>query len=313
MRTVLDLLFGVAGQSVFLDAPEGRPSSVTSGTVFLADTGDTIAELALAPAIEANPNTITDAAAGASQANPKRVPLTATTGAAIGRVYLLTNADLQKEWIDVEEVIAADAVIARHPLHDEYPVGSTFQSTRITAAIDDTWAADLANLLEPGDLGGNPMYRVRWVYVVAGVTYVADTYFNLTRYGARHGVTPRNVDDFFPGWIDGLPIDHKVDQGRRIIDEAYREVKLDLHAVAIDDTQIAEAEVLDSLVRYKTIELTEYQKFLASVSPDESRHLAAERKYTQRRDEFVRLVMNVNLRDATGAAAPAQAIGLVRR
>lgn len=311
MRTVQDVLFGVAGQSVVFDAPEGRPSSVTSGTVHLWDAADTTVELTLAPTIETDPNTTTDAVAGAAQADPKRVPLTATTGAAIGRVYLLTGADLRKEWIDVEEVIAADAVYARHPLHNDYASGATLQSTRITAAIDNTWAADLSNLLD--DLEGNPGYRVRWVYVVAGVTYVADSYFNLTRYGARHGVLPRNVDDMVPGWIDSLPIDHRIDQGSRLIAEAYREVKIDLHAIKLEDTGIAEAEVLDSLVRYKAVELTEYARYLSSPNRDDARYRAAKETYDTRRGEFVQLVNNVPIRDATGAAAPAVAISLTRR
>jgi hypothetical protein len=308
MRTAVDLLFGVAGQVLTFDAPEGRPSSVTSAAVYLADVGDTTTELALAPTIEANPNTTTDAAAGASQSNPKRVPLVATTGTAIGRLFLLTNADLQKEWVDVQEVIAADAVIARHPLHDEYPAGSTFQSTRISAAVDDAWAADVANLYD--DTEGNPMYRVRWVYVVAGVTYIADTYFNLVRYGARHGVTPKHVDDLAPGWIDALPIDHKVDAGRRLIDEAYREVKLDLKVRRIDDATVADAEVIDTLVRYKAIELSEWAQFLAGSSNDETRHVSAMKRYGARRDE---LTSNVPIRDSSGAATPAQAIGIARR
>lgn len=314
MRTVADIVFGVTGQVLVFDAPEGRPSSVTTVEVFRWDSGDDDdAELATsgAAAVEANPNTTTDAAAGASQTDPRRIPLTSTAGIVADRTYLLIGADLLKEWTDILELDATDAAFARHPLHNDYAIGTTFVSTRMSVAIDATWAADETNL-DPS-AGANPMYRVRWVYVVAGVTYVADTYFNLVRYAARHGVTPENVENMRAGWLDALPVDHRRDQGRRLIDEAYREVKIDLAGVELDDAAIAESEIVDELVRFKTIERTEWSRFLASSDADQTRHKAAEEQYGKRLDSFLRLTTKVPIRDVDGSAARGSATRFTRR
>ena len=40
MRDVQSVTFDVTGQTVYFDAPEGRPSSVTSATVYLWDASD---------------------------------------------------------------------------------------------------------------------------------------------------------------------------------------------------------------------------------------------------------------------------------
>ena len=311
MRTVQDVLFEVASQTLTFDAPEGRPTSVTSVDVRAWNAGDDDSdEFTLSGTVETNPNTTLDGAAGTSQANPRTIPLTATTGIAVGRTYLVTNAASLKEWVEVESITSADSVTACHPLHNDYASGASFVSTRITASVDDSWAADDGNIL---DTGANPMYRVRWVYVVNSVTYVADTYFNLVRYGARHGVTPQDVEASHPGWLDQLPTDHRTDQGRRLIDEAYRTVKIDLHGIALDDASIAEAEIVDELVRYRAIERTEWSRFMSSRQGDQTRHLAAKAQYQERLDSLLRLASKVPVRDSNGVARPTTALGLTVR
>lgn len=314
MREVLDIVFGVTGQTLFYDAPEGRPSSVVSVEVRKWDYGDAqTAELATtgSPSVETNPNTTTDAAAGATQSDPRRVPLTLTTGCAIERDFLLIGADGLKEWIDVAAITTADSIQARHPLHNDYASGASFVSTRMSIALSSTWIADLAKL---GAIGPSPHYRVRWVYVVAGVTYVADTYFNLVRYGARHDILPENVDDMCPGWLTNLPTDHRVDQGRRLIADAFRVVKIDCMQIDLDDSSIADSDVVGELVRHKTIEVTEWARFLSSKSADESRHLAAVKKYTERLNAFVRLVNRTPIRDNSGGATKKKSsVGLTVR
>ena len=317
MRTAIDITFDVTGQSIYLDATEGRPSSVTSCTVYQWDVGDEdTAEAAVAaPAVETNPNTTLDGSAGPTQTNPRNVPLAATTGIAAGRTYLITHATTGlKEWTEVEGITSADSVTVKHPLHNDYASSATFQSTRMTAAIDATWVADESNLSSSIEMGGNPMYRARWVYVVGGLTYVADTYFNLVRYAARHGVLPQDMEAFIPGWLDGLPTDHRVDQGRRLIDDAYRAVRIDLHQVDMAASSIAESEIVDELVRYKSVELREWARFMWNVGATDQSHVdAAEKRYAARLDSLVRIVSRVPVRNETGAAAPVIAVGLTRR
>lgn len=314
MRTVVDIVYGVAGQVLVFDAPEGRPSSVTSCQVFRWDVGDDDeAELAItgSPAIEANPNTTTDAAAGISEDNPRLIPVAATTGITPGREFLLVGADALREWVDVQEVDAGVSVTARHPLHNDYASGAALVSTRLTATVSTAWCSDDENF-DPSS-GPNPMFRVRWVYVVAGVTLVADTYFNLVRYAGRHGVRPQDVEDTLAGWLDALPTDHRVDQGRRLIDQAHRAVKIDVHEVNFAASAIAESEVVDELVRLKTIEATEYAKFLASSTSDRSRYELASEVYTKRLDALIRLTSKLPVRDQDGAAAVSQPLRLTVR
>jgi hypothetical protein len=315
MRTALDIVFGVTGQQIYFDAPEGRPSSVTSVTVFRWDQADnaTAPESAVgAASVETNPNTATDAVAGTSQSNPKRLPLTLTTNVERERLYLLTDDDTgEHEWVEPLEVATDDYVILRAPLHNDYTSGSTFQSTRMVATIDATWVADSTNLDESS--GAMPMYRARWVYVVDGKTRVHDQYFNLVRYAGQHGVTPQDVDSMHPGWLERLPTDHRKDQGRRLITESYRAVKLDMRVHKVTASAVADAEVIDELVRWKAVELCEFNRFLSNKVEDSSRHEAAEQRYTNRLNSFVGLARNVAERTADGNATVRTPLGLTTR
>jgi len=314
MRVAQDILFDVTGQTLYYDAPEGRPSSVTSVDVFSWDVGDdqTAESAAGAGSVESDPNTTLDAAAGPSQSNPRNIPLTATTGVAATRTYLVTGAAGLKEWVEVDSVTSADSVTAKHPLHNDYAIGATFQTTRIQATVDPTWVADTANLSTSIEMSGNPMYRVRWVYVVSGKTYVADTYFNLVRYAAKHGVSPQDIESMMPGWLDRLPTDHRNDQGRRLIDDAYRSIRVDMRQLDLSPSSVACAEITDELIRLKTIELGEWARFMEGGS-DETRAKAAERRYMARLDSLLRIVARLPVRDETGAATPIVSTGLTRR
>lgn len=312
MRTVQDILFGVTGQTVYFDAPEGRPSSVTSVDVFLWDESDNSAGQSAVGtgSVETNPATTTDAAAGPSQADTTKVPLTATTGCAIGRRYLLTDADSFSEWIEVVNIQSAAHVHARHPLHNDFTTGAAFVSTRIQATVDSTWVADEAYLNNTA--GPNPAYRVRWVYVVNSVTYVADTYFNLVRYAGAHGVRPQDVELTSPGWLDRLPVDHRNDQGRRLIDEAYRAVKIDLHQIWTDDAMVANAEIVDELTRWKCIEGTELARIFSGGGSQDAASMA-HGAYQARFDALSRITSKVPERSVSGAAQQGQSVGLTRR
>lgn len=310
MRATQDIYFGVAGQLVFFDAPEGRPTAVTSVQVFTASAGDTSTpETAVGiGSVETAPDTTLDGAAGAGQPDPRNIPVAATTGVAVGRLYLVTSVTSGwREWVDVDSFVAGDRVGAKHPLLNAYAAADRFQSTRIQATIDPAWVADQGKLRE---LGPNPMYRVRWVYVVGGATVVAESYFNLLRYVGGHGVRPQDVEAIVPGWIDALPVDHRRDQGRRLIDQAHRDVKVDLHEVWRDDVMIAHAEALDDLVRHKAIEAGEWAK--AVLRADNNYDLARGR-YQAKLDALVRITSKLPTRDASGAAGARAALPLWRK
>lgn len=311
MRTTQDILFGITGQTVYHDCAEGRPSSVTSATVYYYESGDDAEDEGAigAASVETGPNTTIDAASGFGQSDPRVLHVAATTNMAVDRRYLVTAADGQREWFDVDEIDSGNSVTAKHPLFNTYASADTVQSTRIQATIDSTWIADTANISETEP---NPGYRIRWVYVVAGVTYVADTYFNVVRYVGKHGVRPQDVDLTFPGWIDRLPTDHREDQGRKLIDEAYRQVKIDLAAVELDDASVADAEIVDELTRWKALVQSEMARLMAGSQNDTS-YAAAKQAYQERLDSLVRITTKVSVRDESGAAGAKTSLGLTRR
>lgn len=311
VRSVHDITFGITGQTLYFDAPEGRPSSVTSAKIFPYDVGDAQdSEWTPTTAVESDPATTLDGAAGPSQSNPRNVPLTATTGATVGRTYLITGASGLKEWAEVESATSADSVTVRHPLHNDYATGASFQSTRITATVDSTWVADTGNFRD--DAGPNPMYRVRWVYVVSSVTYVHDSYFSLVRYAGSHGVLPQNVDSIVPGWMDSLPTDHYRNQGRTLIDDAYKAVKLQLHGIWTDDAMVANTDIVDELTRYKAVELGEFAKIMAGADRGEQYRVAKD-AYQTHFDALKRITDKTPTRTVDGAAAQRTAIGISRR
>ena len=311
MRTNQDIIFGVTGQVLTFDAPEGRPSSVTSCQIFSYSSTDDDAVLTGSGAVETSPNTTIDDLSGYGRAYPKVLNVASTTGlTTTGRSYLITSAAGHREWFEVEDYSTDTTVTAKHPLHNAYTTGDTVQSTRLQATVDPTWVADETNLDDTA--GPNPAYRVRWVYVVSGTTYVADTYFNLVRYAGQHGVRPLDVEAIHPGWLDRLPTDHRNDQGRRLVTEAHRSVTLDLHAIWTDDAMIANAEIIDELTRWKCIELTEFARLMSGGGSAQGYELARS-AYSSRLDQLARVTAKIPVRDHTGAAATTVSLGLSRR
>lgn len=267
MTETQDILFGVTGQSLVFDAPEGRATGTPVVSVFENEAGDdTTAETATtgSVAVETDPNTTLDGAAAALQ---QTIPLTATTGTLRGRRYLVTNATGESEWVEPKQITSGDSVVVRQPLQNAYASGDAFVSTRIAIAVNSTWVADRNNIsdrLEP-----NPRYRVRWQYVVSSVTYVRYTYFDLVRAAGQYDVNGLDVDRAYPGWLENLPTYHREDQGADLVKEAYRQVKLDFYAQGKADQMARNAEVVNDLVLHRAVVQAEMAKVIAGGgSPD---------------------------------------------
>lgn len=305
-----DIQFGITGQSLFLDVAEGVPSSVTSCQVYDAAAGDDDdVELATSgsPAVDSTATTLSEDT-GLGQADPRLVNLTSTSGIVAGRQYRLSRYGIV-EFVEAVEV-RTGYITARTPLANAWSPGAAFNATRITQALDSAWVADETNIKQI--LDPNPTWRVRWVYVVSGVTYVRDSYFDLVRYRSTHSVTPGDIDEIYPDWINTLPTNHQVDQGARLIKSAHNAVALDLYAIGRSDESIANPHVMDELVRYRAIALGEYQKFLAART-DATRYEACLQEYNRRFDQLVRIVNNTNLRAPDGEAIKVAAKPFMRR
>jgi hypothetical protein len=294
----LDILFGVLSQSLTFDAPEGRPSSVTSSTVYENSSGDdSTAEVCTtgSAAVETSPTTTFSATAAAGQ---RTCRLTATTGCAVGRVYLATNATGETERVEVTAISSGAHVVARQPLANDFASGDSFVSTRIAHAIDSTWVAATTNL--SGAFDPNPRYRWRIVYVVGGVTCVRDVYFDLVRYAGRHDVTPQDVDRRARGWIERVSTDDRDDQGRAVIDEAYQVVKFDLYNLSTPDQAIRNRELLNELVLLQAVVLVDGGEM-------------NEKKYTDRLAQLIAWGTASVSKDESGAAAQADVRPVWRR
>lgn len=306
-----NLYYNITGeQALIWDAPEGRPSSVTSVTVYPSGTGDDgTSESATtgSASVETNPNTTFDANSGDGQTDPTLLNLTATTSMTVGRSYLATNALGESEYVEITGITSGASAQARHPLRNAYVSGDTFESTRVSVSIDDTWIADSNNISD--DTNPNPGYRVRWVYVVDSITRVHDDYFNVVRYRADHDVTPNDVDLARRGWINNLPIEHKDDNGAKLIDDAYQELVFDFHRVGIPAEMLRNREVVNRLTIRGAIMSSSMNK--AAQTGDTTAYEIDSDRYNSLLDGLVRVTNNTQMAvDSSGAATTVQAVSL---
>ena len=256
--TVQDILYNVTGQSLYWDPPEGVPSSVTSVAVYQIGTGDdgTAESATTGSASIDSVSTTVDSTSGAGQTNPRKVNLTATTDIAIGRQYLLTSAaTAETEWVTVVAIASADYVLSAAPLQNAYANADTFKGARISISVNSTWVADSSNISDDSD--PNPGYRVRWVYTVASVVRVHDSYFDLVRYPGKHSVVPTDMLVIVPNWLERLPTYHREDQGKRLIDQAYVDLTYDLHRSGHADEMMRHRPAMDRLTMLRAWVLLE--------------------------------------------------------
>lgn len=304
MTTTQDIQFGVTGQVLILDCEDGRPASITDVQVWEASADDTSTEEAAttgSAAVETNPNTTLSSAAG-SGVNPATLAVTSATGIGAARTYRLAAASGLYEDVTVLGVSSL-TVSLKSPLINDYPSGSTLKSCRASISLDSTWVADVNNVSPAWS--PNPRYRVRWTVVdSAGATQVYDRYFDLVRYAARHGVTPRMVEDRWPGWLDGLPIDCRADQGRSIIDRAFKALRFDLYADGKADQAIRNAEIVAELVIVRAQLLATEDAVAMGAAVDPQRYEMASKVYRQRYDQLLRAPV-APLDTAGGGAAVA--------
>ena len=249
-----EILFDVASQS--LEREFDRPlTSVTSVSVWPMSTDDTAtAESATTGSASVDSATeATTAAAGYGQTDRTKLAMASTAGFAVGRRgYISVNGI--SETFEIERVHTNTAIYTRHPLVNAYASGATVNmSTRATIAMSDTWTAAVENLSRSAD--PSPGYRERWVVVHADDSSVGVYYrnFDLVRYPSVPPVSPLDVDIASPGWIDRLPADYRDSQGRPLIVEAMRAVRLRLYGMGIADQTLRNHEAYAALVTAQAI------------------------------------------------------------
>lgn len=244
MRLISSILYNVTAQTLAYRALEGV---VTSGTFKVlpdfAGDDDTV-EFEGSVTVDTVSTTV-DAASGPSQADPQKINLTSTTGIALGRKYLLSENSL-KEWVEPVEIVSGQYILARHPLKNDFSTSATFVGTTMTATVDSTWVAAEENISDHSD--PNPDYRVRWEYVVGGVTKIAYSYFDLERAPVGPQVDIDDINARAPGLHDSMPVEYRKEQGRPLVEAAWRAVRAKMASLRIDTDAIREDEILDEIV-----------------------------------------------------------------
>lgn len=247
MNASQDIIFGVSGQVLVLEA-DVPIASVTSVSVWDSASPDTTtAESATTGSAAVDSATeFTTAASGYGQTDATEMAMASTAGFVAGRRGYISGAGMS-ETFEIERVDTA-AIYARRPLVNAYASGATVNmTTRATIAVASAWASDTGNLSAAMD--PNPAYRVRWeVVTIAGDTAVYFRNFDLVRYPSSPPVSPLDVDRAHPGWIDALPPDYRASQGRPLIEEATRLVRLDLYSRRLADQALRTGEVYAALV-----------------------------------------------------------------
>lgn len=296
-----DLAYGVTGQTLYWDCPEGRPSSVTSVAVYsMTESDDGTQEAATTGSASIDSvNTTVDAASGAGQTNPRILYVASTSGVNTGgQPYLLTAADGEKEWLEAVSVDSGNSITTRHPLHNAYTTADTLQGVRISISVDDTWIGDETNLSDGSD--PTPGYRIRWVYVVDSVTYVHDGYADVARYPGYASLLPTDVEAMYPNYRNRLPTYHRIDEGRKLIKEAEEQVRFELLAQDIDDASVRDVDALNRAILLRFGVLLARVNFASGSDPREL-ELA-----TKDYDDFMAKLFRVSSRirqstDTTGA------------
>ena len=304
MTGPIELIYGVTGQTLYFDAPQGRPSSVDDSDVYENIGGDeTTAEPALgAAAVETNPNTTFDANSGPSSANPRKCNLTATTGIAVGRVYLATGSNSESEWVEVTEIGSADHVLARNPLKNDYVSTNTFQSTRIAATVDSTWIADKNNI-SGGTLRPGARYRWRVLYTVSSVQYLGVTEFDVVRYPMRADVLATDVERAFPGFLDRVQTYDSDTQGRATIAAAREWVESELYHLGLRDEDLRDGRTYKRLVQFAANAEQHRQAFVAGGTSREQYEVAR----AEMDEQFKKLIASGQTPTDTGTDGSAAA------
>jgi hypothetical protein len=160
MAVVTRLIFNVSGQTL-THVPARRIASATfSLENMLASTTDASRVLASgAGTLDAASQALT-AAAGPSQADPRRIQVAATAAYAVGVTYQIADVSGDSELIVCAGIEANAAITAVHPLTRAYTATtSTIQGIRFTSA-----ALALSIVNNESRMQGDDPLRAIWVY-----------------------------------------------------------------------------------------------------------------------------------------------------
>jgi hypothetical protein len=248
VRQTPALTWNVTGQQLDLRFALGRPTSAAFA-VFRAYMDDDATPEFSGSAVLDTVNTTSSAIAGPTQTDPQNISLGSVAGILATRKYLLAGGGAQA-WIAPVQ-IGTSNVRHRHVLETDFASGSTFQSTYLTAAVDNAWILDRSKLSDLSDT--YPDYRVKWTVVYAGATYVVYSFFDVLRSPTFHSVDIDDINTRAPGLEDSMPVEYRIEDGRPLIDSAYRSVRAHLQALGVDLNILRSNESIDELVILRSL------------------------------------------------------------
>lgn len=251
MRSTPAVITGITGQTLTLRYPSqmGKPTAATF-SVFRGYGSDDSTPDFVGTATVDPPNTATSAACGEAQADPTLISLASVTGILTGRRYVLVGASGIREDVNVIEV-GANYVRAREPLQADYLTGATFYSPWLTMAVDNTWILDISKLSDLTDTF--PDWRVKWLITNASGNDIRYSYFDVVRAIVAHNVEIDDVNARAPGLSDSMPVEYRQEDGRPLVDAAWKAVRAHLQSLELDINGMREDEALDEMVVLRSL------------------------------------------------------------
>lgn len=198
------LLYGETSRELWHTPPE-RVSSATYTVEDIAfEIGSTQRSIVSSTAASVDSLSLTtDDAAGAGEANPRRVPVASTTGAVIGDPCVIVSADGSSEAFGVEGIGSGAYLIADRELTGAYASGSAVYGVRIVGAFPDDTGDD-EEYTEEGRV-----LRVVWTYDVRGKTRRVQEQIRMVRHDHAGDLDYAAARDFaiavFPDIKDRMP------------------------------------------------------------------------------------------------------------
>lgn len=165
--------------------------------------------------------------------------------------YLMARPEGEREWIEVTAV-AGTTLSLKHPLIHRYAGAATIVGCRISIAADPAWVSRRDNLSDTGRHRGLAGYMLRWTYTVDGIEMTGVSFADLVTLPSAELVTPQDVDARNPGFIAGLPSEHRANQGADFIAEAFRAVRLEAVGDSHAQRKIRDTRILRELVNART-------------------------------------------------------------
>ncbi len=236
-----EIILGQPGQAFRFDPPDGRPT-MPSVVVLYAGlrVPATIGDCTIDP--------VDTVLFGDANRGHTTLRVANVEGIAVGGRYLMTKPEGEREWIEVTGI--HDSTLSlKHPLLHRYAGAATIRGCRISIAIDPEWSSKRHNLSDTGRHRGLAGYMIRWSYTVDTIEVTGVGFADLVTLPSAELVTPKDVDVRAPGWIAGLPPEHRANQGADFIAEAFRAVRLEAVGDAHAQKKIRDTQVLRELVQ----------------------------------------------------------------